>query len=108
MKTKNQPFRGREFLVQWEGVDPETDKQWDPTWEPADEIEKPDNKDILEEFWSTQKKPKKKVTKPTRKAPTRRKEPPKYKRDSEDENVPKANVKSEESSDEYSPGLRIF
>jgi len=69
---------GPEYLVQWEGTDPETGAPWEPSWEPADEIEQPHNKEILETFHKTvdNKNEKTQTSPKKRRAPPRqRKEP---------------------------------
>merc|ERR1712227_109077 len=62
-KTKK---NGAEYLVRWEGIDPDTGKPWEPTWEPAEEIEKNGNQNILNALKQSQQKkkePKKTATK---------------------------------------------
>ena len=64
--------------MQWEGTDPKTGAPWEPSWEPADEIEQPHNKEILETFHKTvdNKNEKTQTSPKKRRAPPRqRKEP---------------------------------
>jgi hypothetical protein len=55
----------RTYLVDWEGIDPETNRPWDPTWEPywclrgsaKDAIEAWENKKMTQIFEGTREVP---------------------------------------------------